>query len=128
MLTADQISHLKTALRARERLLRGEVRKAVHEKFGRDIPELESQGDESARSVADLLEDIDSGMLTRDVDELKAIEAAQQAIKGGSYGICVLCHQPIGIKRLIALPSAERCLSCQVRHERTTWKQAEPKL
>ena len=128
MLTANQITQLKTELGDRERLLRSEVRKAIHEKFGRDLPELESVGDDSARSVADLLDDIDTGMMMRDVDELMAIEAAREAIKGGSYGTCVMCHGPIDFKRLIALPSAERCLPCQEQHERTTWKPPEMKL
>ena len=128
MLTTAQINQLKTALFERERLLRGEVRTAIHEKFGRDIPELESMGDDSAQSVADLLDDIDTSMMMRDVDELMAIEAAREAIKVGSYGTCVMCHGPIGFKRLIALPSAERCLACQEQHERTTWKQPEMKL
>jgi DnaK suppressor protein len=128
MLTADRIDQLKTALDERERLLRSEVRKAIHDKLGRDIPELESMGDESAQSVADLLDDIDTGMMMRDVDELMAIEAARDAIKRGSYGTCVMCHGPIGFKRLIALPSAERCLTCQEQQERTTWKRPEMKL
>ncbi len=128
MLTTVQINHLKVALDERERLLRVEVRKAIHEKFGRDLPELESLGDDSARSVADLLDDIDTGMMMRDVNELLAIEAARAAIKGGSYGVCVMCHGPIGYRRLIALPSAERCLTCQERYEHGTWKQPEMKL
>ena len=129
MLTANEINQLKSALGERERLLRSEVRKAIHEKFGRDLPELESSGDDSPSSVADLLDDIDVdiGMMMRDVDELKAIEAARAAIKGGTYGKCVSCQGRIGFKRLIALPSAERCLPCQERYESTARKQPEMK-
>ena len=47
-----------------------------------------------ADSVADLLDDIDTGMMMRYVDELMDIEAAQEAIKGGNYGACVMCHGP----------------------------------
>ena len=128
MLSASQITQLKAALDERERVLRGEVRRAIHEKFGRDMPELESMGDDSARSVADLLEDIDTGMIIRDVNELQAIETARTSIKAGSYGSCVLCHRPVGFKRLIALPTAERCLSCQERHERKQGPRPEMKL
>ncbi|MEO8101776.1 MAG: TraR/DksA C4-type zinc finger protein [Betaproteobacteria bacterium] len=128
MLTTVQINQLKSALGDRERVLRRKVRKAIQEKYGRDLPELESLGDDSAQSVADMLDDIDTGMVMRDVDELMSIEAARAAIKGGSYGKCVTCHAPIGYKRLLALPSAERCLSCQEQHERTTWTQPEMKL
>jgi len=123
MLTAGQFNQLKRTLGERERILRGEVRKTIHEKFGRDLPELESQGDDSARSVADLLDDIDTGMMMRDVDELLAIEVARAAMKAGSYGTCAMCQGPIGFKRLCALPSAARCFACQQRHERAASKQ-----
>jgi len=128
MLTADQINQFKTVLGERERLLRGEVRKAIHEKFGRDLPELESLDDDSARSVADLLNDIDTGIMMRDIDELMAIEAAREAIKNGTYGACVMCDGPIGFKRLIALPTAARCLPCQEQYERANGKRPEMKL
>ena len=79
-----------------------------------------------ADSVADLLDDIDTGMMMRYVDELMDIEAAQEAIKGGNYGACVMCHGPMkGFKRLIALPTAQRCQRCLERHERATRKQPE---
>ncbi len=120
MLTTDQRRQLKASLDEREKLLRGEVRKAIHEKYGRDIPELESLGDDSACSVADLLDDIDTGMMMRDIDELMSIESARVAIKEGSYGVCAMCHDPISFNRLLAQPSAVRCLSCQERHERAT--------
>lgn len=128
MLSPDQLKQLKAALSEREHHLRGEVRRAIHEKFGRDLPELEDTGDESSQSVADLLDDIDTGMMMRDVDELLAIESARGAIKGGSYGDCTVCGAPIDFRRLIALPTATRCLACQELHERTTWKPPEMKL
>ena len=128
MLTAVQIDEFKNELGQSERLLRGEVRRAIQDKLGRDIPEFESMGDDSAQSVADLLDDIDTGMMMRDVEELAVIEAARKAINAGSYGVCVVCHGPIGFKRLLASPSAARCLTCQEQHERTTWQQPERKL
>jgi DnaK suppressor protein len=128
MLTAVQLRQLNSALVERERLLRGEVRKVVQEKLGRDIPELESMGDESARSVADLLDDVDTGMMVRDVDELMTIEAARRAMAQGSYGKCVDCGDPVGFRRLIALPSAARCLPCQEKHEHVRWHQPQMKL
>ena len=33
--------------------------------------------------------------------------------------ICIDCDAPIGAARKAALPSAERCIACQVQHERT---------
>lgn len=128
MLTKRQIDKLESELDERDRLLRSEVRKSIHEKYGQDIPELESLRQDSGSSVADLLSDIDIGMMMRDVDELMAIEAARIAIKEGAYGTCAMCHDPIEFKRLIAMPTATRCLPCQERYERTTGSQSNPEI
>lgn len=34
--------------------------------------------------------------------------------------LCVVCDEPIEAARKAALPSAERCISCQIDHERQT--------
>ena len=57
--------------------------------------------------------------LTRDVDELRDIEAARRRLDDGSYGICTDCGVDIGFERLHAEPEAARCIDCQRRHEKT---------
>ena len=56
---------------------------------------------------------------TRDVRELRALEAAQRRIDEGTYGICVDCGADTGYARLLAEPDAARCIECQRRHEKT---------
>lgn len=51
--------------------------------------------------------------LTRRLHE---IEAAQQRIAEGSYGVCFGCGQPISPARLKALPCARYCLRCLMQH------------
>lgn len=41
-----------------------------------------------------------------------SIIAALQKIKNGTYGKCEKCGQQIGIGRLLAMPTAQFCLSC----------------
>jgi len=48
-------------------------------------------------------------------DELAAIEAALDRLEAGTYGRCVHCGDPIGEKRLYAMPAAIACLSCANR-------------
>ena len=42
-----------------------------------------------------------------------AIENALDCIDRGEYGICQDCGEPIGRKRLLAVPWATRCVVCQ---------------
>ena len=57
--------------------------------------------------------------LTRDVDELRDVEAARRRLDDGSYGICTDCGVAIDFERLHAEPEAARCIDCQRRHEKT---------
>jgi len=47
-------------------------------------------------------------------DELYDVEQALQRIDDGTYGLCQVCGEPIGIERLEARPSATFC----IRHQR----------
>lgn len=57
--------------------------------------------------------------LTRDVVELRHVEAARRRLDDGTYGICTDCGADIGFERLHAEPEAARCIECQRRHEKT---------
>ncbi len=50
--------------------------------------------------------------------EMAAVQAALHRIHDSSYGRCGDCGREIGRKRLLAQPSAERCVRCQERAER----------
>jgi len=50
---------------------------------------------------------------TRDHDELVAVRAALARWADGSLGECTDCGQPVGVARLLAQPSAARCIGCQ---------------
>lgn len=43
---------------------------------------------------------------------LAAVAAARERIRAGAYGTCAQCGQPISFDRLMAFPTAERCVSC----------------
>jgi RNA polymerase-binding protein DksA len=50
---------------------------------------------------------------------LEAIDAAIARVDEGSYGHCTECGGGVGAERLLALPTAARCLDCQAAAERT---------
>ena len=105
--------------------LREEVRRARDETFGAVAGPVTDTGDEA---VADLLSDLDAAEVSRDLQELRDLEAAQARLADGTYGACVDCGRDIELERLIALPAAARCLACQERHERTYAHPGEPTL
>ena len=51
-------------------------------------------------------------------DEVEKIKQAISRIDAGTYGICLICGEPIKKERLAALPYANYCIRCAERQER----------
>lgn len=49
--------------------------------------------------------------------ELLDIDEALSRIKAETYGCCQGCKKPIPLRRLIAIPTAKRCVACQAAKE-----------
>ena len=115
-----QLESLQTAMRARQIQLREEIRQALiksdsehYLQIADSVRELEDE------SFADLIVDVGLAEIDRDLDELRAIDAALLRMADGSYGICAACDRPIDVKRLTLTPQALRCIDCQTIFERT---------
>jgi len=78
--------------------------------------------------VDDLLADLDQAELSRDLAELRDLEAARLRLDGGSFNVCADCRAEIGYERLRANPGATRCVTCQTRYEKTHAGPGAPKL
>lgn len=78
--------------------------------------------------MADVVADLNLAIVDRQVHEMRDIEAAKRRIKAGDYGVCVDCGAGIGFDRLMAYPTAKRCIVCQRQHERIYAGQARPSL
>ena len=50
--------------------------------------------------------------------QLRLVRQALNRLAEGSYGDCVRCYQPIGPKRIEALPWTPYCIDCQERIEK----------
>jgi RNA polymerase-binding protein DksA len=128
-LTPQQIQELRHRILERRRQLaaeiRGDAEKARGETFGALAGETHDSAEES---VADLFADLDQAEMTRDLAELRELEAARLRLSAGTYGVCTDCGGEIGYGRLRANPAAQRCIACQTRHEKTFAGPGAPKL
>lgn len=117
-LTQEQISNLKQMLDDRAQALQGEMHEEVRDRdsFGDVASELADPGD---ASFADLTVDLQNAALTRDITEMRAIEAALRRMEDKTYGDCIDCDAAIPYERLEAQPTAERCMPCQEMYEKT---------
>ena len=116
------ISERRTALIAE---IRADVAKARDEPFGELAGATPDSGDES---VADLLQDLDQFDVSRDLTELRDLEAARERLASGQYGVCVDCRTDIEYARLRASPGAARCIRCQATYEKTHAGSGRPTL
>ena len=56
--------------------------------------------------------------INRQIKLISKIDQALLRIKDGTYGFCAETAEPIGLKRLMARPVAELCISAQEKHEK----------
>ena len=56
--------------------------------------------------------------LNRQIKVLSKIDKALKRIKDNTYGYCDETGEPIGVKRLIARPSATLSIEAQEKHEK----------
>ena len=56
--------------------------------------------------------------INRQIKLISKIDQALLRVKNGTYGFCAETAEPIGLKRLMARPVAELCISAQEKHEK----------
>jgi RNA polymerase-binding transcription factor DksA len=116
-LPADH-ARIKTNLEARREALRGEVRAQLQGSGDERVVGLRNRLDENDDwAVADSLAELDIAGLRHALRELSDVDAALARMRGGTYGQCVDCDDPIAAARLAAYPTAPRCIECQEAHE-----------
>jgi RNA polymerase-binding protein DksA len=119
-LSTERAAEFRSMLRARSTALRDEIR-VVLERSGDEshVRIAEQARDTEDDSFADLIVDVNSAEVTRDLHELRQIDGAMQRLLDGSYGVCLDCSIEIPIERLRAQPTAMRCVRCQNIYEQT---------
>lgn len=59
----------------------------------------------------------DDAVINQDVQDVRDIKAARERLSTGTYGICADCGEAIAYERLLAYPTAKRCIHCQRVYE-----------
>jgi RNA polymerase-binding protein DksA len=128
-LSTDQITEFKLLLRARAAQLRGEIRSTLqrssdesHVRIAEQVRDLEDD------SFSNLIVDVNLSEIDRDADELQRIDDALHRLLDGRFGTCMDCETEIPLKRLLAEPTAARCIRCQELFEKTHAVGSTPRL
>ncbi len=127
---SPELARLKQALLARREQLALEVKEGQERRLNEDsfstlAGEVADAGD---ASLATEQSDLRNTQIERDLAELRDIDAALERFADGTYGTCVRCARDIGLARLNANPSAQRCIDCQTAYEHQFAGHATPSL
>jgi len=85
-------------------------------------------GDSGDESMANALADFNVAILDRQIHGLRDIEAAFRRIENEEYGVCIDYGEEIGFDRLMAYPTAKRCIVCQERREKQYAQEGHSKM
>jgi RNA polymerase-binding transcription factor DksA len=119
-LDPQQLDHLNTLMTERWNREFSEIRSLLASLGeGRDRAALgEREADTSDEALLDTLSAIDEALIRQNLQDVRDIAAARKRIAAGTYGACIDCGADIAYERLLAYPTAKRCIDCQREHER----------
>jgi len=117
--TKEEIEFFKKELLIRADNIKKNIQKAKNE-----IELMRNQNPTDEGDYAVLMNDssIEDTLISKQLQDLKEIEAALDKISKGNYGICEMCEEPIGVERLKVKPQARFCISCREINEKENAK------
>ena len=119
-LTSDERVRLKAELESRRTALRVEVKAQLAGSGDDRVVGLRNRIQESGDEwgVADGLAELDLAEVRHVLADLTEVDAALVRMRDGTYGDCTDCGVAIAPARLMAYPTARRCVSCQDAYEK----------
>lgn len=119
-LTQAQIDHLDRLMEERRIRELDEIR-SVAERSRDDRMQERLAGraaDRLDEALGLIAQSADYAIVRQNAEDVRDIDAARRRIAAGTYGVCIDCGAQIGYERLLAYPTAKRCIHCQQEHER----------
>lgn len=128
--TGSQLSLVEEALNVRYQQLIDEVKNELENAGEYQYGEIIARDplDIGDVSVGDALADLNVAMIDRQIHEIRDIEDARKRMKGGEFGACISCGAEIAFERLLASPTAKRCIQCQQQHDKIYAVERTPSL
>jgi DnaK suppressor protein len=114
-ITPEQIHDLQRLLTQRYAVLSRQVDSELHAETQKEVS-ITTPSD-TDWTTADQEAGNQIARVERDANELTSIETALRSIRKGTYGTCIDCGSFIDYPRLVAHPTAARCLMCQEKKE-----------
>lgn len=112
-MNADHIAFFRERLREQKQALLDNVRDtSAH------LRETEATSDSSDRATQEEEQALELRTRDRERKLLKKVDEALARLDDGSYGFCAETGEPIGIRRLLARPTATLTIEAQERRER----------
>ena len=119
MLKAEHIELLENILKTRKEQLTSQTsssKKLINELLNEEVNDDLDYAEISSDSY---------NMYTlrnKQIEELQEIEIALNKIENKTYGVCDMCDEAIGVKRLKAKPHAKFCVECRPIYEKSLAK------
>jgi len=128
-LSAKMIRQLEAQLNVQRVVMldavRAELVRGDQQSYASIAGEVPDVGDQA---MAALMIDFDNEIARRHGESMRNIDDALRRIKEPYFGICTDCGDDIAIERLMAFPTATRCVMCQGMREKTYAHRAIPTL
>jgi DnaK suppressor protein len=118
-LTKKELKKFQELLEDKRKVVLERARQMLSEGMVLDANDLP---DEMDLASSEYIQSFEFRLRGREKSLLSKLDLALKKIEDGSFGICEICDEPIGKKRLEARPETSLCIKCkedQEREERT---------
>ena len=117
VLTQEELAGIRKQLEQEVDRLHHKIVEAARD-FGSNVGEfINGDGDEVV-DVGTLMIEVSEGssLANNETIILRQCERALERINASAYGVCEACQKTIAKERLLAIPRATHCVSCQQNH------------
>ena len=118
-LTKKELKKFQELLEDKRKVVLDRARQMLSEGMVLDANDLP---DEMDLASSEYIQSFEFRLRGREKSLLSKLDLALKKIEDGSFGVCEICDEPIGKKRLEARPETSLCIKCkedQEREERT---------
>lgn len=114
-LTKKELKKFRELLETKRQQVIERARKTLNEDMALNQDDLP---DEMDLASSEYYQSFEFRLRGREKSHLAKLDLAIKKLEDGSFGICEICEEPIGKKRLEARPETGLCIQCKENQER----------